>query len=284
MSQCQANSIIALISMAWGLSYLLMKIGLNEIAPFNMIALRFGIAFFVTALIFISKVRKVNLHAIRCGAISGLLLFIEYSFLAFGVKGTTASTAGFLFGTTVVFVLILQMIITRKRPRKKIVTGIILTMTGITLLTVQDSLTFNIGAVLCIIGAFLYAWHIILTDFLTHRTDGLLLGIFQIGFAGLFGLLASLCFETPSLPSGGTQWGAVLGLALICTAFAFVMQPIAQQYTTPEHTGLLLALEPVFSAIFAFVFLQEVLLLKGYIGAVFVLCGVLISNMKSGKE
>ncbi|KTE89538.1 hypothetical protein AT727_11940 [Desulfitobacterium hafniense] len=30
------------------------------------------------------------------------------------------------------------------------------------------------------------------------------------------------------------------------------MQSIAQKYTTPEHTGLLYALEPVFSALFAF--------------------------------
>ena len=36
------------------------------------------------------------------------------------------------------------------------------------------------------------------------------------------------------------------------------MQSIAQKYTTPEHTGLLYALEPVFSALFAFVFLREV--------------------------
>ncbi len=36
------------------------------------------------------------------------------------------------------------------------------------------------------------------------------------------------------------------------------MQSLAQKYTTPEHTGLLYALELVCSALFAFVFLREV--------------------------
>ncbi len=56
------------------------------------------------------------------------------------------------------------------------------------------------------------------------------------------------------------------------------MQSIAQKYTTPEHTGLLYALEPVFSALFAF--LREVLAIRGYMGALMVLCSILISNVK----
>ncbi len=58
------------------------------------------------------------------------------------------------------------------------------------------------------------------------------------------------------------------------------MQSLAQKYTTPEHTGWLYALEPVFSALFAFVFLREVLAIRGYMGALMVLCGILIPNVK----
>lgn len=158
-----------------------------------------------------------------------------------------------------------------------------MTIIGITLLTVQESLEFNVGAVFCVVGALLYAFHIILTDRFTHREDGLLLGIYQLGFAGLFGLIASLIFERTTLPSNTTQWIAVLGLALVCGAFGFVMQPIAQKYTTPEHTGLLFALEPVFSAIFASIFLHEILTVKGYIGAALVLFSVFLSASKTAQ-
>lgn len=280
-TQRKADSFIALISMAWGVSYLLMKVGLDGIGPFNMVALRFGIAFVVTALIFNQKVRKANRYMIGYGAILGLILFIVFSFLMYGLKTTTASTAGFLTSTTVVFVPILQTIITQKRPQSKVIVRTLLTIIGIAFLTIQNSISLNVGAAFCIIGALLYACHIILTDRVTHKVDGLLLGIYQLGFAGLYGLIASLAFEKLSLPSSEAQWGAVLGLALICSAFGFVMQPIAQKYTTPEHTGLLFALEPVFSALFAFIFLHELLTVKGYIGAILVLFSVLLSAYKT---
>ena len=43
-------SMLALVAMAWGSSYLLMKIGLDGIPPFCIIALRFGIAFIAVSL------------------------------------------------------------------------------------------------------------------------------------------------------------------------------------------------------------------------------------------
>ena len=41
-TQQRADSMLALVAMAWGSSYLLMKIGLDGIPPFCIIALRFG--------------------------------------------------------------------------------------------------------------------------------------------------------------------------------------------------------------------------------------------------
>ncbi len=281
-TQQRADSCIALISMAWGASYLLMKAGLDGLGPFNLIGLRFGIAFLVTALIFHKRLRKATLPVIGRGAILGLTLFGMFSFLMVGLQSTTASTAGFLTSTTVVFVPILQMIITRKKPQGRIIAGVILTVVGIGLMTVQDSLALNRGAVFCLTGALIYAGHIILTDRFTQKSEGLLLGILQLGFAGFYGWVASFLVEAPSLPAGTVQWGAVLGLALVCSAFGFVMQPIAQTYTTPERTGLLFALEPVFSALLAFIFLQEILSVQGYVGAALVLVSVFIAAGKPG--
>ncbi len=52
------------------------------------------------------------------------------------------------------------------------------------------------------------------------------------------------------------------------------MQTVVQQYTTPENTGFLFSLEPVFAAIFSYIFLHEKLPAMGYLGAVFILAGV----------
>lgn len=105
-----------------------------------------------------------------------------------------------------------------------------------------------------------------------------------MGFAALFATIGAFIFETPILPHGPTQWGAILGLALICSAYGFVMQSIAQKHTTPESVGFLFSLEPVFTAIFAFIFLHEVIMIQEYVGAVFILAGVFLANSTTRRK
>ncbi|MEO3946368.1 DMT family transporter [Gorillibacterium sp. CAU 1737] len=280
MSQKKADILLALISMAWGSSYLLMKLGLGHMGPFTLIALRFGIAFLLTALLFRRRVMHADWRTIRYGALLGLLLFGLFAFLMFGLRSTSASMAGFLTSATVVFVPLLQTLITRRKPELPVAGGATLALVGIGLLSLNGRLTLTGGAVLCLAGAFAYAWQIIVTNRLTHKADGLLLGIFQLGFAALYGWIGSLLFEHPALPASREEWLAVLGLAIICSAFGFVLQPVAQKHTTPERTSLLFALEPVFTALFAWFFLQERLQGRGYLGAALILAGVVISGIK----
>lgn len=284
MNQKKADLLIAFISIAWGSSYLLMKIGLNGLGVFNLITLRFGIAFIITALIFIKHILKTNLKTILYESILGFILFSSFTFLMMGLKTTDASSAGFLTSTAVVFVLILQILVTHKKPQISITLGVTLTVLGIALLTIKNHFILEKGSILCVVGAFSFAVHIIITNKFTRKTEGLLLGIYQLGFAALYGLIFSIIFEKTSLPESSTEWAAVLGLAIICSAFGFVAQPIAQKYTTPERTGLLFSLEPVSSAVFAYIFLHEVLLFKGCIGAFLVLLGVFISGMKNNAS
>ncbi|HEY3426850.1 MAG TPA: DMT family transporter [Negativicutes bacterium] len=284
MTQKKADLLIASISMAWGTSYLLMKLGLNGIEPFTLIALRFGIAFVLTFIIFPKRVIKTDSKTIGYSALLGLILFGIFVALMYGLKTTTASSAGFLTSTTVIFVPLLQSLIIRQMPKLPIIAGVLVIVTGIGLLTIGDSLVMKSGSILCLLGAFFYAVHIIVTNSFTHKTDALQLGILQLGFATLYGLIFSFIFETPALPATTTEWAAILGLAIVCSAFGFVVQPIAQKFTTPERTGILFALEPVFAALFGFIFLQEILQLQGYIGAMLVLCGVFISGIKKQEN
>ena len=278
-SQQKADFAIALVAILWGSSYLMMKAGLESIPPYTITALRFCIAFLSVALIFHKKLKNTTLKILRQSAVMGFFLFGIFAFLMHGISSTTASNAGFLISTSVVMVPILHAFSSHVLPDRPTGIGILVTAFGIGLLTLGDSFSLSRGDLLCITGATMYALQILLADRYTKKTDGLLLGIWQLGFAGLFSLLCAIFFETPVFPHTAVEWAAVLGLAIICSAFGFVVQPVAQQYTTPEHAALLFALEPVSSAVFAFLFLHEVLTVKGYIGAAMVLCGVLIASL-----
>ena len=285
MTQRQANLILASVSLAWGASYIFMKLTADEIPPITVVALRFGIAFVVMVAIFFKKVIHIDARTLKYSAILGALLCGVFIALMYGMKNTTASTAGFLTSTTVILVPVLQIVITRKLPSKKIGSGVLIVTTGLALLLIGDDFTIAPGAFYCLVAALLYAIHIIVTNrFVREVDDALQLGIYQLGFTTLFATIGTFLFETPVLPNSAIHWFAILGLALICSAYGFVMQPIAQKYTTPESAGFLFSLEPIFSAILACIFLHENMGLQGYLGAILILAGVLIANTTFKKQ
>ncbi|PEL95533.1 EamA family transporter [Bacillus cereus] len=284
MTQKQANFLLATVSIGWGTSYIFMKVLADTVSPFTVVALRFGIAFLIMILMFNRKLISINIKMLSYSAIVGVLLCGIFISLMYGMKTTSASSAGFLTSTTVILVPVLQILITRKLPRKEVIYGVITVSIGLALLTIKDDFTFALGSLLCLVAALLYGIHIIVTNYFVKKVDAFQLGIFQLGFAFLFAFIGNFIFETPVLPNGVIEWSAILGLAIICSAYGFVIQPIAQKYTTPESTGFLFSLEPVFSAVFAFIFLNENMGGQEYVGALLILSGVLIANTSLKKQ
>lgn len=154
-----------------------------------------------------------------------------------------------------------------------------LAISGIGLLTLNSSLHVQPGDLLCILSAVFYAVQILVTGKAVKTCDSLNIGILQLGFAGGYALVLSAVFETPSLPSSMPGWIAILALGILCSACGFILQPVAQKYTTPTRTGLIFSLEPVFAAFFGFWFAGEQLSMQGYTGAALVLLGIVASEL-----
>ena len=282
-TQLKADFMMLLVTAIWGSSYLFMKMGLGTMEEFNLIALRFGIAFILAGLLFYKRMKKMDVTTAKYAFVLGSLLFLAISCVTIGITYTTVSNAGFSFGLAVIFVPILLTIIYRKKPETKIILAALFSITGIGLMTLSKNLSINLGDLLCIIGAWLYALYIILTDKLTRHVDSISLGILQLGFTGAWGIVFSLVLENPHLPNTGEGWTAILALSILCSALGFIGQTVAQNYTTPTHTSLIFSLEPVFAAIFALLFMNEVLELRGYIGAFLVLLGVFTAELDLKK-
>ena len=268
--------LLVVITMFWGASCLLTKFGLGGIQEFNLIALRFVIAFILASLVFSKKVAHADVKTIKFAAILGGILFIVLSLMTFGVKYTSASNAGFLTCLAAVFIPIIALIFMKQIPEKKVLFCICMTFLGVYLLTVRGSILFNIGDLLCILCSVAFAVHIIVTGALTKAVDSITLGLFQIGFVGIYSLVFSIIFEKPKLPATWESWMIILALGVFCSAFAFIAQTVAQKNTTPTHTGLIFSLEPLFAALFAFVFAHEVLSTKGYIGGIILVVSILL--------
>lgn len=277
--QLKADLMLLMVTIFFGASILLTKVGLDYIEEYNLIALRFIIAFLLSGIVFYKHLFKIDFKTVKYAFILATILFIVYIFATFGTKYTSVSNAGFLLSLTVIFIPVLSSIFLKQIPEKKVVLGIVLTIVGIGLLTLNSELKIGNGDIFCILSALFYAVHIIVTGTMTKHVNSITLGVVQLGFVGLFSLIFSIVMETPKLPGTVESWFTILALSIFCTAVAFIVQVIAQQYTSPTHTGLIFSLEPVISAGFAFFFVGETLTLKGYLGATLILLSVLIAEL-----
>ncbi|MGE7112561.1 DMT family transporter [Lysinibacillus sp. NPDC047702] len=278
--QGKANLLMVIVTMFWGLSYTFMVMGLETLAVYNVVALRCIIAFVVAGIIFYKRMIKVDVKTFKYAAIQGLLLFIVFALSLFGLESTSASNAGFILSLTVVLVPIFSSFIEKKLPSRAVSFAIICTMIGITVLTVHGSFTFQKGDILVAIAALCYSIYLLLNSSFTRNVESISYGIYQLGFAGLYALVLTFLFETPTLPNSSSSWIAIIGLGVICSAFCFVGQTVAQQYTSATHTGLIFSLEPIFAAMFAMMFIGEGLTLKLMIGGSFILIGNLFAQLE----
>lgn len=276
---------LVLVTLCWGISYYLMDLALTDMDPFTLNAHRFLGAFAVAGLLSYKKVKTVNRTTLKYSLLVGAALVFVYIGATFGVKYTTLSNSGFLCALTVVFTPLIAWVFLRQKLDRKMTLSVVICFIGIALLTLKDDFSINLGNLkgdlLCILCAVAYAIDLLLTEkAVSHKeVDAYQLGVFQLGVTGLCNLILAIIVETPHFPTTANVWGAVIFLSIFCTGVAFVVQPVAQQYTSASHVGVIFALEPVFAGIVAFALAGEVLSPKSYFGAVLMISSIFIMEI-----
>lgn len=277
--QIKADLMLLMITVFWGASYMLTKLGLGNLEPFNLTAIRFIIAFILSSAVFHKQVLSADKKTIKYSLILSILLVGMFISMTYGLQYTTASNAGFLISLSVVLIPVISYLFLKQNIEKKIIFSLCLVVIGIALLTLDTQFKVNVGDLLCLLCALFCAVHVVVIGIFTREVDSIALGILQLGFAGLFCIIISMLTENVKLPNTPVSWFSVLMLSIFCTAVGYIVQSTAQQYTSATHTGLILSLEPVFSAILSYIFLKENLAVRGYVGAAFMLISVLIAEL-----
>ncbi len=284
--QVKADIMLLLVTLFWGISYWLIDLSLADVNPFMLNALRFLIAFFAAGIVAFPKLKTVNKVTLKYSAVIGVALLFVYIGATFGVRYTSLSNAGFLCALTVVITPILAFTVLKQKPEKKLAVAVLMSLTGIALLTLKENtIQLALGDILCIMAAFAYAVDLIITEAAVKKEEvnAFQLGVFQLGFTGIYNLVLSLLIETPTLPQSPKIWSAVLFLSIFCTGAAFIIQAVAQQYTSASHVGVIFSLEPVFAGFVAFFLAGEILTVQAYIGAVILVSSLFIMELDLSK-
>ena len=286
--QLKADLMLVIVTLCWGVSYILTDIVLQDMGPFTLNAYRFLGAFIVAALIGFKWLRNISRNTLIFSIMVGTALFLVYMGATFGVMYTTLSNTAFLCALTVIFVPVFEVVIFKKMPEKKIAVAVIFSLIGIGLLTLREDFSFNpnnlVGDLFSISCAFFYASDLLITDYgLKNKgVNALQLGILQLGVTGVLMAVFAFLMEKPHLPSGSSTFTALVFLAVFCTGLAFIVQSVAQKYTTAAHVGLIFTLEPIFAGVAAFIYAREVLSLRAYIGAALMIFALFITEADLG--
>lgn len=287
--QIRADLMLLLVTLCWGISYYLMDICLTDLDPFTLNSFRFLGAFFIAVIFSWKRLKTVNKTTLKYSVLVGVALVMVYIGATFGVKYTTLSNSGFLCALTVIFTPIIGFIFLKQRLSRKMTLAVVLCFVGIALLTLKDDFSLNManlkGDILCTMCGIFYAIDLLLTEkaVSNEKVDPYQLGVFQLGVTGLCNLLLAFLTETPHMPGTTEVLLSVAFLSIFCTGVAFIIQPIAQQYTTASHVGVIFALEPVFAGIVAFFLAGEVLTFKSYVGAVMMISSIFIMEIDFSK-
>ena len=224
---------------------------------------------------------KLRSSHTRGGIFAGICLFGGYAFQTAGLKLTTPSKAAFLTGLTVLAVPLLSSIVYRVYPHFSEVIGIVLATVGMGLMTLQGKMGgMARGDVLVILCAIAFAGHIMLLGHYSKTAPFESLAVVQLGTTAVLALGGFWWMEKPFFHPSRTLWLALLVSSLLSTALAFTVQAWAQQVTSATRAALIFALEPVFAWAFSFVIMGERLPGQAIFGAVLILAGILVAELK----
>jgi drug/metabolite transporter (DMT)-like permease len=271
----------------WGATFVVVQDALHYASVFAFLSVRFVLAALVMGAIYWRAVARLDRATIIGGCVIGIFLFAGYICQTAGLKFTTPSKAAFLNGSSAVIVPVLLAVFWRKRINRWAWAGAIAAVFGLYFVAVPPSgfSNLNIGDVLSIGSAVMFAFHILAVGHYSARHSIIGLTFLQIALTALLATLllpvvSVAGWEAPRFEITSGLIFAVLVTALGCTVLGFTAQVWAQRHTSPNHAAILFTLEPVFAAVTSYVVLHERLSRRTLTGAVLIFAAILLAELK----
>ena len=276
MNERKGEILVAIALALRSSSLLFGKIAMRTMGPFLTIGFRFTIAFVIIAILFRKHLTKVDAKTLFHCALIGITFFLAMLTEMMGLKTTPSSVTAFLEGMVVVLVPAMACILHRRFPDRITVISSIICIIGVAFLTLKgDRLGFTSGELLVLLGTFWYSLSVIVTDTAAKNDDLKVVSIYQLLFIAIFAFIGAFFFEDLRMPQSGSEWGAILALAIICSCVGFTIQPFGQKYITPERAGILAVFNPLTAAVLGVVFLHEKMTPSMLLGSFLILVSIL---------
>lgn len=267
---------IALVGVCavWGLTFVMVQDAIAIVPTMAFLAYRFIPACLLITAMFWRRVRGLSREGWKAGLIMGVFLTGGYVFQTFGLERTAAANAGFITGTFVVLTPLLGAFLFRQKVGAVGWAAAVVAGGGLYLLSDPGGGARISGDVLVFFCAVSFSLHILVTDRAIREHDLEALLAVQLGVCGIFSLVVAAVMGDLVVPRSAVVWQALAVTAVLASALAFWVQAWAQRHASPARTALILASEPAFAGLFAYLLQGDTLSAVGWTGAGLIMAAI----------
>ncbi|MFL0248720.1 DMT family transporter [Candidatus Clostridium stratigraminis] len=289
--EVESSLLLLLAAAIWGFAFVAQRIGSKYVGSFMFNGVRFALGSLSLVPLLLVSLKKEKSKALseeeavstspwKSGVILGCVIFLAASLQQIGLVETSAGKAAFITGFYIVLVPVFGIFL-KHNIHKATWVGVILAIIGLYFLSVTEGFTIAMSDIYELIGAFLWAIHILLIDNFTKKVDALKLSFVQFLTCSILSLIAAFIFEKNTLIGLSQAVIPILYGGICSVGIAYTLQVVGQKNAKPSHAAIVLSMESVFAAIGGLIILHENLGARGYIGCGLMFAGVILSQYGS---
>jgi len=276
-----------LVSTIWASSFIFVKMALTELGPLTIGGLRYFLGF--ACLLPFLRRRNFSLTQSQWLRMA-LLGFSAYTLgngaLFWALRFLPATTGSFLMSLITLTVLLGGVFWLREVPSRLQATGILIALAGMALFFspgLKPGEPLGLAIFLLALLGFTIFGLLSRIAAIDRQVDMLTLTALPLAIGG--GLLLALAIPLEGLPNASPQtWGLVLFLAAVNTALGYVLYNHALQSLQAFELNVLLNLSPIWTALFGWLLLDEILSSTQWAGIFVVITGVMLVQKRNHKK
>jgi drug/metabolite transporter (DMT)-like permease len=277
------NLVLLLIAVIWGVGFVPQKLGMQYLGPAAFNALRFAIGALtlVPVMLLMKSVSRSDFNkqsTVVMGFFLGGLLFGGALLQQISLQYTSIANVSFITGLYVIVVPLIAYLL-GYRYGLVVWAGGVIAVIGLYLMTSGGDMGTLKGDLIAMVGAVLWAMHLLLIAEKAANFNQIVLSFFQFVFCALLSFVVAALYESKVLPTEirGYLWPLVNGIVVV--GAAYTLQVIVLDHAEPFSAALILSLEAVFGAIAGYLWLSEQLGLAALVGAAMMLFGCLLAQI-----
>lgn len=284
--------LLVVLIMIWSGSFAVSKIGLDTLAPFSLVTVRFWIAAVCVAPFALRAGALAEFRlALQPGLIAGAALASGYLLQMVGMTETSAAMGGLLAGLMVPIVAVGGFLFLGARFGGAGLAGLLLAIGGmVAICWPSDGPTDGpkdtlFGILLQVGSSASYATHVLLLSRFGQRMPIAAFTFVQMVVVAGAATVAMLVTGRFAATAGGSVvWkGSLLAtlayLGILSTAVAIGIQAKVQHRIPPAHVALLFTLQPLFAALCGWLALGDHLGLLQVLGGGLIVAGVVVTSL-----